>query len=137
MLCGGEPTAWRRSSRFRGPSFSARSTRLAIAGKDQAAREQALADVSAVNEAAAIPYLEAGVSTNNEDGALAVVQALAKLRQQLATDSLVRHAILCNRESVRTAASTLSDSLSTPVSTSRTPSVPTCTAMLPPAPASR
>lgn len=106
-----------RDSRLAAKQFApqmAKWERLLSAG-DLASRDQALDEIRAVTDAHAIPILEdvtlnQRLSTNRQiehssQVGLAFVQALDKMPEQAATESLVRHAVLSPISSVRSSAS--------------------------------
>lgn len=57
-----------------------------------------------LNDPAAIPAIESLLSLKNQRSALLAVEALSNMKQQAATESLVRHAVLSAWEEVREAA---------------------------------
>jgi hypothetical protein len=68
--------------------------------------EAAIEEVRDVADARAIPFLESTLSPVDDDAALAVIDSLAKMDGQAATDSLVRHAVLAGPPQARRAAAT-------------------------------
>ncbi len=99
--------AWRKDFEKKTSQWTAwvKERRFALEKEDSEANDQALIDIAAVEDVAAVPLLEAGISTTHKAGALAVVTALGKMKQQVAIDSLVRHAVFSDHEEVRQAAS--------------------------------
>jgi hypothetical protein len=106
-----------RDSRLAAKQFApqmAKWERLLAAG-DLASRDQALGEIRAITDAHAIPILEdvtlnQRLSTNRQiehsmQVGLAFVQALDKMPEHAATESLVRHAVLSPISDVRASAS--------------------------------
>ena len=78
--------------------------REAIEGGEPGKRSQALAEIQAVREPAAIPFLESQLSELTPETSLAITAALGKIHDREADSSLLRHALFSNSLEVRRAA---------------------------------
>ena len=75
-----------------------------LANKDEQKQQAALDELKQINDPAAIPALEAIVSTRGEAESLLVVEVLTQMPQHASTMSLVRHSLYSPSQNVRGAA---------------------------------
>jgi hypothetical protein len=82
----------------------AQQWRKALTSRDSAVRAAAMKELAAISDWEAIPAIEEFLAPENTDAELAVVGVLNRIDEQIATEFLIRHAVLAKDANVREAA---------------------------------